>query len=242
MKKPALKKLNKRPIALATHVFNNVDFDVYFNHLYCMREWSQKYELILLGLKGLQAATARENLTNLALEHDCSHILFVDGDHKMPAELLDILWQSKDCAMVSGLVNKKGEEFQQVGWGSMKDGRYVQLDLPINGQVFEVQVCAFGCTLINLDILKKKLKPPYFRDTCEKGPDSELHNVRSDVNLCNMFRKAGELVKIDTRVIIGHDGISITIYPQNAKLIKKCLEMIEDGKELKQSQTGFYYK
>lgn len=239
--KEVLLKVNKRPIALAMHVFNHIDFDIYFNHMYCMREWSQKYDLIVMGKKGLDAATAREAMMNRAIENNCSHIIFLDGDHLVPKDMIDILWQSKGDAMVSGLVCKKGEDMQQVGWGTTTDGRYIDLDLPLTGQTYEVGVCAFGCTMINVDKAKKLVKP-IFRDTCTLDANGNLTNIRSDVNICNAFREAGERVMIDTRILVGHHGISIPVYPQNAENLTQLLRMNQNDIQLRVGQTGDYYE
>ncbi len=242
-KKALLKvnKVNKKSIALATHVFDQVAFDVYFNHLYCMRNWSQKYDIVLIGMKGLQAAAARESMVQRAFEQNCSHIFFLDGDHLIPEDTLDILWESNNAAMVSGLVCKKGENFQQVGWATNDEGGYIPLDLPLTGLTYEVGVCAFGCTLINLAKLKR-LTTPYFRDTCGISPNGDLTNIRSDVNLCNMFRDNGEKILIDTRILVGHHGVHVPVYPQSAKSFKRMLEVHNECSKIKKDQTGVYYE
>jgi len=231
-------------IAICTHVFESVDFSVYFNHLYCAAHWGQKYDLRFVGKCGLSAARARNSIIQRAIDFGCTHALFIDGDHMIPVETLEFLLETGDQAMVSGLVCKRGENFQQVAWEvrSVKGhDQYYMVTLPMDGRVYEVNVCAFGCTLINLEKLKK-LKKPYFRDTCVPGKDGEEPtNIRSDVNLCLAFREIGENVWIDTRVLIGHLGIAQVVYPQSASLLEKLKSIELETSKLREGQQGVYY-
>lgn len=232
------------PIAICTHVFENVNFDVYFNHLYCMAHWGREYNLIFIGKSGLDAATARNSIIEKCFEMKCSHALFLDGDHFIPVETLSFLLETADQAIVSGLINKRGERYQQICFLIKKvDGkdRFFEVELPLDGQVHEVSVCPFGCTLINLEKLKK-LKKPYFRDTCAEADETDIPvNIRSDVNLCRAFQDIGEQIYIDTRVLVGHRGVPATIYPQSAKLFHKLKEIETDITKLSEGQVGRYY-
>ena len=226
-------------IAICTHVFERVDFDVYFNHLFCAAKWAKKYDLVFIGKSGLGAATAREGIIDLALKEKCTHAFFLDGDHLISASALDYLLECKDEAMVSGIVCKKGESFQQVSWEIKKDDKgnnqWYAVTLPLDGKVYEVSVCAFGCTLINLEKLQK-LKRPYFRDTCENGD-----NIRSDVNLCLMFKDIGEKMFVDTRVLVGHLGVKLPVYPQSSEHMVHLVKMAMDSRKLREGQIGDYY-
>lgn len=231
-------------VAICTYVFQAVDFDIYFNHMYCIADWSRKFDLLIVGKAGLQAADARNQLIDCAIDKGCSHALFLDGDHLIPPEALPYLMESGDVAMVSGLVCKKGERFQQVCWyvkdvgGGKKE--YYHLTLPLDGQLHEVSVGPFGCTLINLEKLQK-LKKPYFRDLCEEEFDGELVNVRSDINICNMFRDIGEKIWVDTRILVGHLGVPQAIYPQSSTLFGKLRDIEGEMSKLREGQVGVYF-
>ena len=225
-------------IALCIHVFDTVDFDVYFNHLFLASSWGKKYDLVFIGKKGLQAAQARNRIIDTCFEQRCSHAFFLDGDHLVSEHSLDYLVELADEAMVSGLICKKGEQYQQVAWEVHEvesKENFFQVTLPLDGQVYEVSTCAFGCTLINLEKLKK-LKKPYFRDTCLEGV-----NIRSDINLCKMFRDIGEKMWIDTRVLVGHLGQRRVIYPQNAEYYNQTHNVETDQLILRQGQVGDYF-
>ncbi len=236
-------KQQKPTVAICTHVFNDVAFDVYFNHLYCVAQWSKSFDLVFVGKSGLTAASARNRLIERAVEKKCTHALFIDGDHLVPPETLPFLMETGDEAMVSGVVCKKGEQFQQVCW-QVKDvdekRQYYNMTLPLDGRLYEVSVCAFGCTLINLEKLQK-LKKPYFRDTCYEKFEGKLVNVRSDINICNMFRDNGEKIWVDTRILVGHLGVSTIVYPQSSEFFGNLRSIEGELSKLKEKQVGFYF-
>ena len=230
-------KLN---IGVATHAHEMVDFDVHFNHCQCIQQWSHEFPISLIGYKGLLAADARELIMDKAVELNCSHVFILDADHIVPLSTLTYLLESKDEAMVSGLINRRYHPFGQVAWGKNdKTGEYLSVDIPIDGRTYEVGVCAFGCTLINVEKIQK-LEKPWFRDTCVINPAGKLNNVRSDINLSNAFRANGEKVWIDTRVLVGHRASSLYVYPQNAKDMENFRHTYEESFKLKREQKGDY--
>ena len=228
-------------IGLAIHAFNFVDFTVYFNHMHAFCSWARQHKLVFIGKKGCDSATAREFIADKAVETNCTHLLFVDADHIIPVEMLNLLLENKNECMVSGLCCKKGDGFKQVVFGKSPDGRFLELNLPIDGKVYEVAVCAFGCTLINLKELQK-LPKPWFRDTCETTCDGSLQNARSDVNLCEAFRKIGGKVFVDTRILIGHYGHDQMncVFPQNAKVLSNLQQLYQDSVNLNKGIEGVY--
>ncbi len=230
------KKKPKYRIAICTHAFKFVDFDVYFNHMWCLAKWARDYDLVFVGKKGLDAATARNGIIKRAIEKECTHAFFMDADHLFPIETLNLLMENKDEAMTSGLVCKRGESFQQVGWMILND-KFNTINLPLDGKAYEVGACAFGCNLINLKILKK-LKEPYFRDMY--NPETKA-NIRSDINLSLALKDIGERVWVDTRILIGHMGIESPVYPQNAELFEKLKVLEFENRKLKEGQQGVYY-
>jgi len=229
-------------IGIGTHAHSVLDYDVHFNHCYVFTQWAKQYgdNLIMLGLKGLHAAQARELMVDTAIEQGCNHLLVVDADHIVTEHMLPHLLQSKDAAMVSGVICRRYHPFGQVGY--IRDGStgmYGELNLPLDGKIYEVNACAFGCTLINLEHMKT-LKKPWFRDTCEVDANGELSNFRSDINLCNAFIKAGFKVLIDTRVLVGHVGNPIFVYPQNADFLRDLKSMYDREFTLQQGQQGYF--
>lgn len=227
----------KSKVAFATHAFDTIDFDVHFNHMYAAAHWSLMYELFYIGRKGLQAAEARNMITDMAIEHGCEYMFVLDADHLITKNTLPLLMENKHEALVSGLVCKRLHPYPQIVWMKGKDGLYYEFELPIDGKVVEVGLCPFGCTLINLAKLRK-LDKPYFRDECRVTADGSMRNFRSDVNLCNAFRDAGMKIFVDTRVLVGHLGPRKIIYPQNAEYYRSSDEIANKMTLLREGMTG----
>lgn len=229
---------NMKPkVAFATHAHDMVDFDAHFNHLYSVAHWVDMYDVFFIGRKGLQAAEARNLIADMAIEHGCEYLFILDADHIITKRTLPLLMENRNEAMVSGLVCKRLHPYPQVAWLKGTDGKYFTITLPLDGTLAEVGVCPFGCTLINIAKLKK-LKKPYFRDTCNVASDGNMVNVRSDVNLSEMFRESGEKIWVDTRVLVGHLGPKKLIYPQNAEYYRSSDTIAHQMTELRYGMRG----
>ena len=229
----------KMLVGVATNAHSTMDFNVHYNHSYIFQEWAQKYELKMIGYQGALAADARELICEEAVKEGVTHLVFIDADHIIHTDTLDLLLESKDEAMVSGLICRRYYPFGQVGFGQTRDGMWTSIDLPLDGKLYEVGACAFGCTLINM-IKLQKLEKPWFRDTCVKNAKGDLANMRSDINICEAFRARGEQVWIDTRILVGHLGVNLTVYPQNAEDLKNFSHQYYESFKLREGQVGKY--
>lgn len=197
-------------IALGIHVSEAVLPKIYFNHLSTVAVWAKKHDLVLAGTERTKVASARNKIVDAAVKQECSHVLFLDADHIVPDNMLDLLVENADAAMVSGLVCKRLFPFDTVAFKFLPGDELEQIVIAERGRVLEVDACAMGCTLVNLEEIKK-LRKPYFVD----------RSMRSDLNLCVAFRKAGCKVLIDTRIGIGHLGEAPVITPENADEIRE---------------------
>lgn len=198
-------------IGLGLPVAEIVHPTVYFNHLAAVATWKAKHKIILLGTNRMKITSAREHITAQALKMGCTHLLFLDSDHIVPCNMLDLLMESKDAAMVSGLICKKKPPYEQVAFIYDKRKRLEPCMTDVMGKIYSVDVCAMGCTLINLAKLQL-LGKPYFSDG----------HFRHDINLCLKFKnELGAKVLVDTRIQIGHIGEPEIIYPNNAQLLRE---------------------
>jgi hypothetical protein len=237
-------EMDRPKIGVCMHSHDSMRFDVFPNHVQAIATWSREFEIKLFTTKGLTNAVARNMMIESSIQQGCTHVLFIDDDHLIPLNMLNLLYESRDHAIISGLVCKRAHPFKQIGWIKREDGMFSELHFPFDGNIYEVDVCAFGCTLVNLDKIKK-LDKPYFRDVCEKSSnvdDPMFYNVRSDVNLCLAFRKLNEKCWVDTRVLIGHISDYGVVYPQNASFMKEYYEKYHQSCDLKENERGYYYK
>lgn len=199
-------------IAVGAHIGEAISPQIYFNHSSVIALWAKKYDLTMVGTWRQKVASARNTIVDAAIGQGCNNLLLIDSDHLLPDDLLDCLVENADAAVVSGLICKRYFPYETVAFKFTSDTEIHQCMVTARGKVIEVDVCAMGCTLINLDILKslyenKKLEKPFFYD----------EHFRSDMNFCMNLRKAGQRILLDTRVDIGHLGDPPVIMPSNAQ-------------------------
>ena len=212
---------NKRIVGIASHAHNCLDFDVHFNHTGTFIECQKKFNIILLGVSRLNNAEARHKLCKTAFEQGCTDIIFIDVDHKIPIDLIDVLMShGDDVAMVSALICKRGFPYQQVGFVKYDDKGYVAVKVPDTDKCYDVDICAFGCTRINLDWMKQ-LDQPFFRDAFVADKKDKFYNKRSDAMMCSRLKELGGRVVIDARTEVGHALAPEYVLPSNRHLMMK---------------------
>jgi hypothetical protein len=132
--------------------------------------------------------------------------------------MLPCLLGNTGATAVSGLITKRNSEGIQIGYIKADEDYYYPVDLRIDGGSYEVDVCAFGCTLIDLEVFKD-IEEPYFKDQMCRDKTGKLYQVRSDVGFCRDLRKLNKSIRIDTRVLVGHVGEEEVFYPEKKKLV-----------------------
>lgn len=205
-------------VAIAIHGGNNVDFGVYVNHLSLMAIASQNkqgYQVALASTKGVRILHARNELAKHVLKMDCDYVFFLDTDHIVPLDIIDrLLMNMKNVDVVSGLICRRRDNMDHVGYNVVGE-KYAKLNFLYEegGGLCFVDVCAFGCTLIKTDVLKAMGDPCFRNDLNKNGKDV----TRSDICFCLDARKLGFKVGIDTRVLVGHMGEPVVVWPKTSK-------------------------
>lgn len=205
----------RKRIGIGIHSYKYIDPEIYYNHLHAIGVWASNYNIHLITIDKDKVARARNKIVESSLKSKDEYLMFLDTDHIVTPELLPILYANIDKGLadvVSGLVVKTSKPYQQVGF-IVIDGYYREIDIPLDGVSYKVDMCAFGCTLINNKVFEK-MEKPYFRDTIAKQPDGTLWNKRSDVNFCEQVILNGGIVRIDTTAVIGHQGERKVYYPK----------------------------
>jgi 2-polyprenyl-3-methyl-5-hydroxy-6-metoxy-1,4-benzoquinol methylase len=204
----------KSRIAIAVHTYNHIDPEVYFNHITVIASWSKNNDIVFLGVNKAKAAQARNILVQKAIDMNCTHILFLDSDHIIDSSMLPCLLGNEGVSAVSGVVVKTSEPHEQVGFVDMDEtGLSCGVDLPLDGNSYDVDACAFGCTLIDLEVFKE-IEKPWFKDICVRGEDGKLYQRRSDMVFMYDLKQLGKTIRIDTRVQVGHQGTGEIFYPR----------------------------
>lgn len=192
-------------IGIGIHLDSSVQPQIYFNHLSTIAIWARKFELMILGLYRTKVATARNSIMDVAIKENIDNVLFIDSDHLIPENMLRLLLENADAAMVSGLICKRAYPYETIAFMFDNNRKLCQMQVLVRDKVIEVDGCAMGCTLINVEQIKM-LKKPYFYD----------NQRRSDLNLCVDFRNIGRKVLLDTRVHVGHLGDTPIVFPDTA--------------------------
>lgn len=200
-------------LAIAMHVCEAVLSPIYFNHLSAIYAWAKKRDFMFIGVQRMKVAAGREKIIEEALKADCTHLFFLDADHIMADNTLELICENSDAAMVSGLICKRNYPFETVAFkfvGPMKR-ELVSAQLKANGKLYEVDACPFGCNLLNLDKIKS-LEIPYFFDGM----------FRSDISMCLRIREElDEKIYVDSRVVVGHLGDAPIVFPHTAQSMRE---------------------
>lgn len=189
-------------IGFGLHGTETVPWMVHVNHSMCYMTWvrdltARGHSFAFASIGQAKVAAARRVVVENLLKSGCTHWLCIDNDHILPLELLPRLVETaeRECAgMVSALVTKRLFPFDVVAFKRSPQGVMLPLDLRPSTGVWDVDVCAWGCTLVALEPLRKLEKPWFF--------DTPTH--RSDVNFCLRYRDIGQRVLVDTSVQVGH--------------------------------------
>ena len=174
---------------------------------------------------------ARNELVNDALKDGCTHILFVDSDIIMPKGAIEkLIDMNEDIA--SGLYFSKGKPYLPVA-RILKDNKHFYLEDFEYNKIIDVQGVGMGLCLIKTDVFKK-ITYPYFKfewknDPAIQGADGGWYEVAEDLYFCDMAKAAGIAIKLNTGLLLEHQGIPVSaahfgIYKEQLALDKENRE------------------
>lgn len=213
----------RKKIAIAIHGMDFVGFRPYVNHLGMIAHASQNFELSLISVCGTRITQARNAIVDKIEEMGCEYLFFLDTDHIVPDNCLDLLMQSmKVASCVSGLICRRRDTMDQIGFLKKEDA-FVKISMESGKGVYSVDICAFGCTLIDVRVFKE-LESPVFKNETRIKKDGKSFELRSDSLFCEQLKAIGKTIMIDSRVVVGHIGESIVVWPDNCKELKKLVD------------------
>lgn len=157
------------------------------------------FEVVFLG--GTLVYLARENLAADAVNKGYTHILWLDADMVFQEDLLDVLLAS-DAGMVTGIYHSR-----HAPYGSCI---FSQLHPPVKchsypEDVFEIQGCGFGCTLVRTDIVAAVYRK--YQQAFQPSPD-----FGEDLSFCERVLNCGYKIFCNPKAVCGHIG-HLTIWP-----------------------------
>ena len=191
---------NKVLIGVTTGEYaRRADFYDYYNML-CMKH----PDCMAMFSHDRSPAHGRNIIVEQALQHDCSHVLFIDDDMAFQSNALaQLLSHGKD--IVSGLYLSRAYPHQPLIFDiAAEDGSC--LNAYLNGdesRLKEIVAAGFGFCLIKIDVFKK-MERPWIRL-------GELNSEEwcDDIGFFNRVRKAGFKAYCDMECLIGHIGTVI---------------------------------
>lgn len=174
---------------------------------------------------------ARNELVKDAIRDECSHILFVDSDIIMPSGAINSLIDM-NTDIASGLYFSKGKPYLPVARVIKNDKHFYLEDFEYN-QIIDVAGVGMGLCLIKADVFKK-LPYPYFKLEWRNDLSSGWYQIAEDLYFCDLAREAGYSIKLNTGLLLEHEGIPVgatqfNLYKEQIALDKENREeLIED--------------
>jgi hypothetical protein len=170
----------------------------------------------MMGIRATNIFKGRKALVEQFLKTDAEMIIFIDSDETFAPATFECLYKM-DLPVVSGLVFMKinnhppciyrripGTDFNHSMAQEVKDWMDENdiprsnipriLDLPAEGNVWEVDECGTGCLAIKREVFEK-VPRPWFEGNGETG---------TDIMFCRRVREAGFPIHVDLRVQLGH--------------------------------------
>jgi len=144
----------------------------------------------------------RNQLVEAAISYDCTHLLFLDTDHRHhPETIIKLL--SLDLPIVSGLSFKRLPPFEP----TMYMGEINSFETIMEWEpeaLIEVDFVGAAAMLVKIDVLKE-MKYPYFKFT--KNPDPEIKfDIGEDAYFCKQVKELGYKIYVDTALPNKHIG------------------------------------
>jgi hypothetical protein len=153
-----------------------------------------------------KVASARNFIVEKLLNSGCTHWLSLDTDHVYPLDLVArlVAMDADDVGLCSGLIRKRGQPFPFVTFKAV-NGVLNLCEVTPDSGVVELDGCAMGCTLVNIEaVMKSGVEWPWFVDSAAG---------RSDVNFYKNVRAKGLRILVDTGLHVGHIGEPQVIWP-----------------------------
>jgi GT2 family glycosyltransferase len=164
---------------------------------------AQKYPTRLFTVDSTAVDVARNVLVENFLQSDCSHLLFLDSDMVLPANVLDVLLgRGKD--MVSALYVLR--KVHRPCYRFFKDGHYRAPEKIEPNKLLEVDAVGLGCCLIKRAVLERLSREHPQKPLFRMDYRGRTEVLGEDAFFCELVRRAGFKIFVDTSVLVGHFG------------------------------------
>ena len=168
------------------------------------------HQVEVFRMRKSNTPSARNKMVDYALEHDFSHILWLDTDMVHPAGTLMRLL-SHGVNIVGGLYCMARDRFVPCAFKLTPDFKYGVVWYRIGDGIQEVDAIGTGCLLVDTNVFKV-IPPPWFNYSPVGGGSSGLYT--EDFYFCELARKHQFKIYLDPDVRCGHVG-KVLIYPDD---------------------------
>ena len=213
--------------ALAPNFFIN-----FLNRLHDLYSNGRDYSVKIYMKISTVIDFARNELVKDALRDGCDYILFVDSDIMMPKGTIEKL-MDMNTDVASGLYFAKGKPYLPVARVMKGDLHFFLEDFEYN-KIMDIAGVGMGCCLIKTSIFKD-LKYPWFKlEWREDKAANGWYQIAEDLYFCDQVREAGFELKLNTGILLEHEGIPVNathfnIYKEQIELDKENREeLLED--------------
>jgi len=192
-------------IGICIPLYNQVP-SVFFIHFMSFFVYTaQKYRAELFQVDSTIVDVARNVLVENFLKSDCTHLLFLDSDMVFPPDTIDLLLRHEK-PVVSGLYFLRKKLYPSFRF--LKNGDYhSSYEFPQNS-LMKVDATGLGCILVKREVLEKiseqnKGEPLFYTKYIE-GSRTKVSG--EDTVFCELVKKAGFEIYVDTGLLLGHYG------------------------------------
>ena len=197
---------------------------VFYDYLRALRTPSDA-QVFMLASHGQSPARNRNIAIHQALMQDCTHLLFIDDDLKLPFDLLlKLLEHDKD--MVGGHYLMRNYPHQPIAFSRENELGHCQHFYPAAGQtgLVEVTSTGLGCILIKTDVFRamqedcepvtisSESKEVMCYDWIRLGELTRDHWC-DDIGFYRRARAKGFKLFIDLDIEVGH-MVTMTVWPK----------------------------
>lgn len=189
----------------------------FFESFVAMKKPFQHIFIHAGGYRGIDHI--RNQLVDAAKKYDCTHILFLDVDHRHnPDTIVKLISHNKQ--IVSGLSYRRVPPFEVCAFNGQINAYKEIVDWE-DGSLIEVDSVGAACLLIDMEVFNN-IEKPYFMFMENPDPNSKF-GIGEDVVFCNRVKQAGYKIYVDTSCTNKHlatveiDGEVSTIWKRGEK-------------------------
>ena len=147
---------------------------------------------------------ARNRLAHLAIQRECTHVLWIDADMTFEPDILDsLLWCGKD--MVCGAFVGRRPKYSPCVYTSIEDPGNMKPVENFGVEPFRVDGCGFALVLTSVSLLKDVWDR---FGTCFRPNE----DYSEDLAFCDRVKKIGGEIWCEPTARVGHLAI-VPVYP-----------------------------